>query len=98
MNDQMRDAVTRQIEQQFKAQRVCRTGWTRQQWVDDARTLMDHIDGAVTSLVNGHVLALLDEAAALDRVRALCESNAGVATRDGALMVSTIRAAMKESK
>ena len=36
--------------------------------------------------------------AALARVTALCDSNAGVATRDGALMVSTIRAAMKEPK
>ena len=36
--------------------------------------------------------------AALARVYMLCESNAGVATRDGALMVSTIRAAMEEPK
>ena len=33
--------------------------------------------------------------AALARVEALCDSNAGVATRDGALMVSTIRAALE---
>ena len=36
--------------------------------------------------------------AALARVYVLCDSNAGVATRDGALMVSTIRNAMKEPK
>ena len=33
--------------------------------------------------------------AALARVSALCDSNAGCATRDGALMVSTIRAALE---
>ena len=33
--------------------------------------------------------------AALARVRALCDVNAGVATRDGALMVSTIRKALE---
>ena len=43
--------------------------------------------------------ARLSEAeAALARVRALCDSNAGVATRDGALMVSTIRKALTEPK
>lgn len=59
---QMRDALQRQLEQRVESQHVDRTGWTRQQWIDDARALMNHPDGAITSLVNGHVMALLDEA------------------------------------
>jgi len=59
--DQMAEALDRQRDQLIKSMHVDRTGWTRQQWIDDARTLMGHPDGAITSLVNGHVLALLDE-------------------------------------
>lgn len=39
--------------------RVDRTGWTDERWIEDAKRLMDDIDGSVSSLVNGHVLALL---------------------------------------
>lgn len=38
-----------------------RHGWTRARWVEDAERLMDEVDGAVTSLVNGHIFALLEE-------------------------------------
>lgn len=54
-------AVRRNIEAADTAARVDRTGWTRQQWIDDARALMDDGDGSVMCLVNGHVLALLAE-------------------------------------
>ena len=59
-------------------------------------------DKAIKSLVDlskisaGYQARAEKAEAALARVYMLCESNAGVATRDGALMVSTIRAAMKE--
>jgi len=46
--------------------RVDRRGWTSAQWVEDARRLMAEEDGAVTSLVNGHVTHLLTT---LDRAR-----------------------------
>lgn len=46
-----------------------RAGWTRQQWLEDADRLMNDIDGSVLSLVNGHVIALLDEVAELRRDR-----------------------------
>lgn len=36
-----------------------RTGWTRQEWIDDARQIMDDLYGSVESLLNGHILALL---------------------------------------
>ena len=61
-------------------------------------------DKAIKSLVDlskisaGYQARAEKAEAALARVYMLCESNAGVATRDGALMVSTIRAAMKEPK
>lgn len=64
-SEQMREAITRQLQQRTRSQHIDRTNWTRQQWIDDARALMEHIDGAITSLVNGHVMALLDEVADL---------------------------------
>lgn len=63
---QMRDAIQRQMEQSQRSKVVDRTGWTDEQWIDDARALMGHLDGAITSLVNGHVLALLREIDRLD--------------------------------
>lgn len=63
MSDEMTQAVRRQYAQAAASSKVNRTGWTDQQWVDDARDLMGHIDGAITSLCNGHVMALLRMAA-----------------------------------
>ena len=63
--DQMGAAIRRQVAHAQVSSSVNRSGWTRQQWVDDARALMGHVDGAITSLVNGHVVALLDEVARL---------------------------------
>jgi hypothetical protein len=59
--DEMAEAVKRQAAHVFESHRVNRTGWTREQWVEDAQRLMDDIDGSVLDLVNGHVLALLTE-------------------------------------
>ncbi len=59
MNDQMADAMRRQLEQARKSSRVDRKGWTDSQWVKDAHDLMHDPDGAVTSLSNGHVNAML---------------------------------------
>jgi hypothetical protein len=65
----------------FRAQRahvdrslaIDRTGWTRQQWVDDARQQMGDLDGSVMDLLNGHVTAMLsalaEQDAAIARVR-----------------------------
>jgi hypothetical protein len=77
-DSEMRAAIGHQMQKRHESMLVDRRGWTRGQWIADARDLMDDIDGAVTSLVNGHILALLDEArdadalrAAVERVRAL---------------------------
>lgn len=63
------EAIGRQMDARARSMQVDRKGWTRQQWVDDARRLMDEVDGAVTSLVNGHVMALLDALSASDADR-----------------------------
>lgn len=60
MTDQMAEAVKRQMAAMDRSYRTDRTGWTQEQWIEDADRLMNELDGAVTSLVNGHVLALLD--------------------------------------
>lgn len=59
----MSEAIRRQMDARARSMTVDRKDWTRQQWIDDADRLMNEADGAVTSLVNGHVMALLDEAA-----------------------------------
>jgi hypothetical protein len=61
LDDQMADAVRNQREHVRASMAVDRRGWTRQQWIDDARRLMHDLDGSVLALVNGHVMALLDE-------------------------------------
>jgi len=59
MSDQMVEAVKRQMEHAHDSMMVNRRGWTDQQWIEDAARLMNELDGAITSLVNGHVLAML---------------------------------------
>lgn len=61
--NEMAEAVMRQMGRCAESMRVDRRDWTTAQWVEDARRLMDEPDGAVTSLVNGHVTRLF---AALD--------------------------------
>lgn len=41
------------------AVQIDRTGWTDQQWIEDADRLMGDLHGSVSSLLNGHVTALL---------------------------------------
>jgi len=65
--DEMAEAVMRQMDRRTESMRVDRRGWTPAQWVEDARRLMDEPDGAVTSLVNGHVTHLLGELARVER-------------------------------
>jgi hypothetical protein len=48
-----------QLRHAEASHRIDRTGWTDEQWVEDARRLMGDLDGSVLDLVNGHVLALL---------------------------------------
>lgn len=58
--DQMALAVRAMAHHAGEASRIDRTGWTAEQWIEDAERLMGDLDGSVMSLVNGHVLALLD--------------------------------------
>lgn len=59
--DQMREAMMNMLEHRAAMTSVDRTGWTREQWVTDAQALMNDLHGSVQSLVNGHVLALIEE-------------------------------------
>jgi hypothetical protein len=62
-NTQMAAAIIRQLTHVAASHQIDRTGWTRQQWIDDARRLMGDADGSVLDLTNGHVMALLAELA-----------------------------------
>jgi ferredoxin len=57
--DQMAEAMRRQFGRREESMRVDRSGWTDEQWCEDADRLMNEPDGAITSLVNGHALHLL---------------------------------------
>lgn len=57
---EMTAAIKRQLDQREESIAVDRRGWTTDEWVKDARNLMNHPDGAITSLVNGHIVALLE--------------------------------------
>ena len=59
MSDQMVEAIKRQMKHVDASMRVNRTGWTDDQWIDDARKLMRDIEGSVLDLLNGHVVAML---------------------------------------
>lgn len=58
-DDQMAEAVQRQMQRAQASAFIDRRDWTDDQWIDDAERLMNEPDGAITSLVNGHVMALL---------------------------------------
>ena len=60
-SEQMADAVKRQFAHRAASMQVNRGGWSDEQWCDDAEELMYALEGAVTSLVNGHPLALIRE-------------------------------------
>lgn len=60
MSDQMAEAMRGQYAAAVRSGYVNRTGWTQEQWIEDADRLMNEPFGAITSLVNGHVMALLD--------------------------------------
>jgi hypothetical protein len=65
--DDMGAAYRRMADLADQTQQTNRQGWTDDQWVQDARQIMDHPDGSTFSLLNGHILALLREAARLKK-------------------------------
>lgn len=54
----MSDAFRDQMKHMAGSFQTDRSGWTDAQWVADARELMGGIDGSVSSLLNGHIMAL----------------------------------------
>ena len=82
--DLMTEAVQRQMQRADASRHINRQGWTQQQWIEDADRLMAEVDGAITSLVNGHVLHLLDYwRATSGRVDALTVTAEPEASRQG---------------
>ena len=54
----MSDVLRSQMSHMDASFRTDRTGWTDAQWVADARELMGGADGSISSLVNGHIMAI----------------------------------------
>lgn len=63
---EMREALQRTLALRDEGMKLDRAEWSTDEWVEDARALMCHLDGSVMCLVNGHVMALLT---ALDDAR-----------------------------
>lgn len=59
LDTQMAVALRRMAAHRKESVWIDRRGWTDDEWVQDARRLMHEIDGSISSLVNGHVMALL---------------------------------------
>ena len=57
--DQMAEAIRRQRERWQASAGMDRKGWSDQQWINDAWRLFHEPNGAITSLVNGHVDRML---------------------------------------
>lgn len=55
------DGITRKYMHRDKVLMMDRTGWTQEQWVQDAFEIMADEDGSSISLMNRHVRALLSE-------------------------------------
>ena len=56
---EMSEALDRMADHRSAAMTVNRSGWTREQYLADAERLMNDLDGSVSSLVNGHAMALI---------------------------------------
>lgn len=61
LDGQMWQAACDQFSHAAASHARVRRGWTRSQWIEDAESLMGDLDGSVLDLVNGHVMAMLDE-------------------------------------
>lgn len=59
IDNQTADAVRRQVEHVRASHSIDRRGWTRRQWIEDARNQFGDLEGSVLDLVNGHVSAML---------------------------------------
>jgi hypothetical protein len=85
LDEQMAKAIEKQIKHIQQSMKTDRTGWTLQQWTDDAHKQFNDLDGTVGSLVNGHVTALLREIDLLKYALRLMRNTVGYVTIDGAV-------------
>ena len=61
LEERARESLTIQIHRIAASMHADRTGWTREQWIDEARELMADPDAGVMCLVAGHAQAMLAE-------------------------------------
>lgn len=92
----MTAALHRMAAHREESVRTDRRGWSDEQWVQDARSLMHDIDGSVSSLVNGHVMALLRSldaraARAWEEGYRTCLGDFDIAAKPGAKSVNPYR-------
>jgi hypothetical protein len=85
-DEQMSEALTAMWRLTDGVRMKPRDGWTRQQWVADAQEIMNDIDGSATSLLNGHVMAMLEEIAYMARQR----DNAVLRTAKSAQIITAV--------
>jgi hypothetical protein len=93
---EMSNAIRNQSDHVTRSSRVDRRGWTRQQWVDDARQQMGHSDGSVLALVNGHPTHLLQEIDVLRAALTELAEAAGRVTSDSADATAEVQTAMRK--
>lgn len=67
--DQMSEAVKNQFTHVASSLKVDRRGWTEDQWIEDAKRLMNDLEGSVLSLVNGHVSHMIERLNRLETVK-----------------------------
>lgn len=67
LDEQMTAAVAAQRAHIAASRTVDRRGWSRAQWLADARNLMGALHGSVQSLMNGHVTAMLGRIGELEK-------------------------------
>lgn len=68
VQEQMADALKAQARHVVASQVIDRRGWERSQWLADAREQFQHEDGSVLDLCNGHVSAMLEALADVQKV------------------------------
>jgi predicted RNA-binding Zn ribbon-like protein len=61
LDGQMTRAIGNMRRLAGEVEQIDRKDWTRAQWLTEAETIMDDIDGSVFSLLNGHIVALFEE-------------------------------------
>lgn len=93
---QMGEVVREQLNHAGRSRQVDRRGWTRRQWVDDARQQMGDLHGSVLDLVNGHPTHMLAEIDVLRGALTELAEAAGRVTGDWAEASPEVQTEMRQ--